>query len=57
MQTGHLPTSRAPGDADEPKIGDEVAVSRALRHLAYSLIQAASVDISVIEHRKVTLVE
>jgi hypothetical protein len=48
---------RAPGDPDVPEIGDEVAVARALRHLADSLLQAASTDLSAIENRKVTLVE
>jgi hypothetical protein len=46
---------RAPGDDDVPEIGDEVAVARALRHLADALLEAASGDISQIEHRDVTL--
>ena len=46
---------RAPGDPDVPEIGDEVAVSRALRHLADSLLEAAEVDISETEHRDVKL--
>ncbi len=48
---------RAPGDPDVPEIGDEVAVSRALRHLADALIGAAAGDLAEIEHREVTLVE
>ncbi|HSN06476.1 MAG TPA: dsRBD fold-containing protein [Candidatus Angelobacter sp.] len=46
---------RAPKDGDVPEIGDEVAVARALRHLADALLEAASGDISQIEHRAVTL--
>ena len=53
--SGHA--RRAPGDVDVPEIGDEVAVSRALRHLADSLLKAASIDISEIEHHKVTLTQ
>jgi hypothetical protein len=46
---------RAPKDSNVPEIGDEVAVARALRHLADALLEAASGDISQIEHRDVTL--
>jgi hypothetical protein len=46
---------RAETDDDVPEIGDEVAVARALRHLADALLEAASGDLSQIEHRDVTL--
>ncbi|CAB4959869.1 unannotated protein [freshwater metagenome] len=46
---------RAPGDADVPEIGDEVAVARALRHLADSLMGAASADLTALEQRDVIL--
>ncbi len=46
---------RAPKDGNVPEIGDEVAVARALRHLADALLEAASGDISQIEHRDVTI--
>lgn len=46
---------RAATDHDIPEIGDEVAVARALRHLADALLEAASGDISQIEQRDVTL--
>ena len=46
---------RAATDHNIPEIGDEVAVARALRHLADALLEAASGDISQIEQRDVTL--
>jgi hypothetical protein len=48
---------RAPEDKEVPEVGDEVAVSRALRHLADNLLQAAAGDLSELEHRDVKLVE
>lgn len=36
---------RGPGDAAAPEIGDEVAVARALRHLADHLLDIAAADI------------
>jgi hypothetical protein len=41
--TGH--SRRSPSDTPAPRIGDEVAVARALRHLADSLLAAAEGDI------------
>lgn len=46
---------KRPSDADVPEIGDEVAVSRALRHLAEALLRAAEGDIAALEHHKVVL--
>jgi hypothetical protein len=40
---------------DVPEIGEEVAVARALRHLADRLLATASDDISQIEHHEVHL--
>lgn len=46
---------RRPGDADVPEIGEELAVSRALRRLADDLLAATAADITEIEHHPVTL--
>jgi hypothetical protein len=46
---------RAPDDKELPRIGDEVAVARALRNLADSLLADASTTMSVLEHRDVIL--
>lgn len=43
--TGRGATHRSVGDADDPRIGDEVAVARALRHLADDLLARATHDI------------
>ena len=50
-------TSRLnPTDSDVPEIGDELAVSRALRDVADRLLRATSEDIAQIEHAEVHLV-
>ena len=46
---------RNPSDADIPEIGEEIAVSRALRDLADRLVRAASEDISEVQHTTVRL--
>ncbi|HEY5249367.1 MAG TPA: dsRBD fold-containing protein [Dermatophilaceae bacterium] len=46
---------RKPGDMAVPEIGDEIAVARALRHLADQLLATASSDIAHIEGHQVTL--
>ncbi|WP_461023673.1 dsRBD fold-containing protein [Thalassiella azotivora] len=46
---------RNPADEDVPEIGEEVAVSRALRDLADRLLATASGDISAVEHHEVHL--
>nr|WP_230209327.1 dsRBD fold-containing protein [Tetrasphaera sp. HKS02] len=43
--TGRGATHRSVRDADDPRIGDEVAVARALRHLADDLLARATHDI------------
>lgn len=52
---GHGQARRHPADMDVPEIGEEVAVARALRHLADRLLATASDDISDIEHHEVHL--
>jgi Domain of unknown function (DUF1876)/Domain of unknown function (DUF1918) len=46
---------RRPADPDMPKVGDEVAVARALRRLADRLLEMASNDLSDAEGRPVSL--
>ena len=46
---------RRPADPDLPKVGDEVAVARALRRLADRLLEMASSDLSDAEGRPVSL--
>jgi hypothetical protein len=46
---------RSEGDAAAPQIGDEVAVARALRRLADSLLGAAGDDIASTEGHPITL--
>jgi hypothetical protein len=42
---------RNPGDREVPKIGDELAVARALSDLAHRLLDAAAEDIESVTHR------
>jgi Domain of unknown function (DUF1876)/Domain of unknown function (DUF1918) len=46
---------RSPADPDLPKVGDEVAVARALRRLADRLLEMASNDLTDAEGRPVSL--
>jgi Rv2632c-like/Domain of unknown function (DUF1918) len=62
LRSGIQPTLRArgearlrPGEHDVPEIGEEVAVARALRHLADSLLGTAETDLEGIEGHKVEL--
>lgn len=48
-------TRRNPDDVDIPEIGDEVAVARALRGLADTLLGVASEDIGDVEGQQVHL--
>lgn len=41
-----------PADGDVPEIGDELAVARALSHLAGKLLHVAADDIEAITHEK-----
>jgi hypothetical protein len=45
-----------PSDPDIPEIGDELAVSRALSHLAHVLLDAAADDISGVLREPVQLI-
>jgi hypothetical protein len=51
----HGAAHRRLADPDVPEIGDEIAVARALRHLADQLLAAAADDIAGIEGRAVVL--
>lgn len=53
--TGQGRSHRNPADMDVPEIGAEVATARALRDLADRLLEAASEDLSAIEHAEVHL--
>ncbi len=44
-----------PADPDVPEIGDELAVARALSHLAHALLDAAADDVSGVLHKDVQL--
>jgi len=44
-----------PADRDVPEIGDELAVARALSHLADRLLHVAADDIEAITHEHVRL--
>ncbi len=44
-----------PTDRDVPEIGDELAVARALSHLAAELLEATAGDIEGIRHEHVRL--
>jgi len=46
---------RSPTDPEVPRIGEEVAASQALSHLAHQLLDAAAEEIGEFEHRPVTL--
>lgn len=48
-------TRRNPDDVDIPEIGDEVAVARALRGLADTLLGVASEDLADVEGHQVHL--
>ena len=53
----HGAAHRRPSDPDVREIGDEIAVARALRHLADRLIDTAAADIAGREGASVTLSE
>jgi hypothetical protein len=47
---GHGTSRRNPSDESEPRIGDELAVARALSDLAHQLLAAAATDIESKTH-------
>jgi Domain of unknown function (DUF1876)/Domain of unknown function (DUF1918) len=52
--TAHGQSLRGTGDPFVPEIGDEVAVARALRHLADQLLETAALDLEVVTGRRPT---
>lgn len=52
---GHGTAYRHPDDADVPRIGDELAVARALSELSHRLVLAAAEDIEQITHQRAHL--
>jgi len=55
IQSRHGRAMRAPDDKELPRVGDAVAVARALRNLADALLADASSTMSGLEHRDVSL--
>jgi hypothetical protein len=55
LESRHGRAVKAPHDDNLPLIGDQVAVARALRHLAETLLAEASSTMSDLEHRDVIL--
>jgi len=55
VESRHGRAMRAPDDKELPRIGDEIAVARALRNLADTLLADASAAMSDLEHREVSL--
>jgi hypothetical protein len=53
--TGQGHATRNPADMEVPEIGAEVAGARALADLSAKLLEAASDDISAVEHHEVHL--
>jgi hypothetical protein len=47
---GHGVSRRNPGDESEPRIGDELALARALSDLAHQLLAAAATEIESKTH-------
>lgn len=50
--TGHGTARRNPSDENVTKIGEELAVARALSDLAHKLLHAASADIEAVTHER-----
>jgi len=46
-----------PAEPNVPEIGDELAASRALSHLAHALLEAAADDIAGVLHKPVQLTQ
>ncbi|WP_149359277.1 DUF1876 domain-containing protein [Lolliginicoccus suaedae] len=46
---------RNPDDPDVPKIGDELAVARALQDIAHRLVEISASDIESVTHKPVHL--
>lgn len=53
--TGHGSAHRNPADENVTKIGEELAVARALSDLAYKLLHAAANDVEAMTHERAHL--
>ena len=50
--TGHGTARRNPADENVTKIGEELAVARALSELAHKLLHVAAADIEAVTHER-----
>jgi hypothetical protein len=50
--SGHGKARRNPADQNVTKIGEEIAVARALSDLAYRLLHAAATDVEAVTHER-----
>jgi hypothetical protein len=53
--TGHGTARRNPADQDVTKIGEELAVARALSDLAHLLLRMATTDVETVTHGRAHL--
>ena len=53
--TGHGTARRNPADEKVTKIGEELAVARALSDLAYKLLHVATADVEAVTHERAHL--
>lgn len=53
--TGHGSAHRNPADQNVTKIGEELAVARALSDLAHLLMRAATADVEAVTHERAHL--
>lgn len=53
--TGHGSARRNPADPNVTKIGEELAVARALSDLSHRLLHAATVDVEAVTHERAHL--
>jgi Domain of unknown function (DUF1876) len=53
--TGHGSARRNPADRNVTKIGEELAVARALSDLAHRLLHAATADVEAVTHERAHL--
>jgi hypothetical protein len=53
--TGHGTAHRNPADQNVTKIGEELAVARALSDLAHRLLHAATIDVEAVTHERAHL--
>jgi hypothetical protein len=53
--TGHGTARRSPADQNVTKIGEELAVARALSDLAHRLLRMATADVETVTHGRAQL--